>query len=447
MDRSYLIEVYSVGFGFEGSEAIPLHDPVTDQPVATALEPEWIRGRKSAPAAYVRGARPRVEVVFFMNQATGNGSYTLGGTYYVGAVGSGGGVAEQKVELAWNDATRHGPRAGMTEPFVFELAAPLPDAIGRHVIRLSWYLKRTGDPGAQRFALGDTEHVVCTTWRPLVVDEDEELPPWIYTTIVEWTSTWAAGCDDEKAICDAIVQNLWATGLQYGVSGWSVRFMLLAGGGMCGGWYRMFQAMAASQGVFVHRRFMAVEWRSGFLGKPEQEGWCAIVVREGGQNQLAPPGQLAWYHDHDGPFPLDRPVPVAAVPESRYEFWGYPGSHNDGHCINFLEHGGALYLYDPSFGLGPIELDMKLPPRDWQKLGGAALASLKARYLDPHVPYMLGTLHDGDKLFETIIWQKGASHESPGSVPIPVNGLTVKTASIPDQITPDVPGVSFYWGP
>ena len=389
MDRTYMMEVYSIRFCFEGSGAIPLREPATDQPVATDADPEWIRHRKNAPAAYLRGAQPSIEVVFFMNQGMGD-TYTIGGTYWVGADGPDGGVTEQTVDLEWQAS-----QAGMIGPVRFQLAEPLPDAIGRRAMRLSWYFKTSDDPGAQRFALGETEHVICTTWRPLVSDDEEDLPPWIYAPVVEWTSAWAAGCDDAKAICDAIVKNLWSTGLQYGVAGWTVRYMLLAGGGMCGGWNQLFQTMAASQGVFVHKRTMTIFWRDGFLGRPAQQGWCAIVVPDGGQNQLAAEEDPAAYYDWDHRFPIEPQV-GGSVPETaaiRYEFWGFPGAAGDGHCINFLEDGTALYLYDPSFGHGPIELPgMALPPDSGAVLGGAAIQPLKERYLDPHIPYMLGSL-------------------------------------------------------
>ena len=51
-----------------------------------------------------------------------------------------------------------------------------------------------------------------------------------------------------------------------------VREMLIRGGGMCGGWYLMFQQMAHVQGVFVHRRCFLVHWRTLPNG---EESWCA----------------------------------------------------------------------------------------------------------------------------------------------------------------------------
>jgi hypothetical protein len=446
MDRHYSIEVYSVRFDFEGSGAISLRDPRTDAPITTHREPEWIRDERSEPAAYVRGTQPEIEVVFFLVGASG-------GTYLIGAEGPNGGVAEQRVELVWDNAAVHTSRAGMSKPVRFKLARPLPDAIGTIALHLSWYMKPAPGADAQRISMGDSTHALFTTWRPLFVNEDDEHPAWAYTTILAWASTWAAGKNDEKSICDALLQNLYRSGLQYGVAGWDVRFMLLTGGGMCGGWVRLFQALAASQGVLVDRRMMAIDWRTDFLGRKGQEGWCGIVLPSPGQNQAASPDPPAHYHDYpdSAPFPIvtaAHPHPTAA---SRYEFWGYPDYRFDGHYLNFLEFEGQLYLYDPSFGHGPIALDMPMPPMDWQKLGGLALASFKASYLDPYVTFMLGSLYDGDTFYKTVVWGKGSTPEDPTGIPIPVNGLTVKTASIPDVVEDahgqPVDGVTFYWGP
>ena len=63
------------------------------------------------------------------------------------------------------------------------------------------------------------------------------------------------------------------SGLRYGVSERRVRQMLIRGGGMCGGWYLMFQQMAHIHGVFVHRRCFLVHWRTLPNG---EESWCAL---------------------------------------------------------------------------------------------------------------------------------------------------------------------------
>ena len=43
------------------------------------------------------------------------------------------------------------------------------------------------------------------------------LPNWVYRPLMEWTCQWAAGQNDERAICDAIIANIGSSGLQYGI--------------------------------------------------------------------------------------------------------------------------------------------------------------------------------------------------------------------------------------
>jgi len=205
--------------------------------------------------------------------------------------------------------------------------------------------------------------------------------------------------------------------------------MLLAGGGWCGGWYHFFQQLTHCQGVFVHRRCFLVDWRE----QPNGEVlWCAIVVRAAGLNQPRPTHPASEFHDNDTEFPITTPVTLSTRKEERYRFWGQPGDYQNGHCINFLDYRGALYLYDACFRLGPIEIDAVLPPDDYSILGGPQLSSFKARYLDRAVAYMLGTLYNGS-----------AIHRSDRLLGI--NGMTVRTDLIPAVVRGDA-GMTFYWG-
>ena len=101
------------------------------------------------------------------------------------------------------------------------------------------------------------------------------------------------------------------------------------------------------------------------------------------------------FRDHDGPFADVGTAALTVRVERRYRFWGMRGAWYDGHCINFLEHAGRLYLYDACFGAGPFEIDGPLPPDDNSVWGGRQLASFKAQYLDAAVDYMLGSLYNG----------------------------------------------------
>jgi hypothetical protein len=261
------------------------------------------------------------------------------------------------------------------------------------------------------------------------------LHDWVYKPLLEWTCDWAAGQDNEKDICDAIIRNIRSSGLRYGqplrVRG--VRHLLLNRGGMCGDWYRAFQQMAHCQGVLVHCRCFLVDWRQMPRG---EEQWCAIVICKGGINQAQPTHPATVFHDNDTGFPITAPVPLVTHPAQRYRFWGVPGYWADGHCINFLEYRGRLYLYDACFGAGPIEINAPLPrPDPAVAQGGGQLSSFKAEYLDHAVDYMLGSLYNGSAFFRSILPAPGVAG---------ANGMTVRTRNIPDLVQ-CIPGVTFRW--
>ena len=254
---------------------------------------------------------------------------------------------------------------------------------------------------------------------------------------MEWTCQWAAGQNDERAICDAILNNLPSSGLRYGVNAHTIRDLLLNQGGMCGAWYQTFQQMAQCQGVFVYRRRFLVDWRQVAGG---EEHWCAIVVRNGGLNQASPAHPASTFHDHNGAFPIPAgtTVPIATVTEQRYRFWGLPGYWYDGHCINFLVYQGRLYLYDACFGLGSIEIQSPLPPDNLAApQGGAALAPFRAAYLDGAIDFMLGTVRNGAAILRSVFVH-------PHGLPL-ANGMTVRTANIPQTVA-GVDGLTFRWG-
>jgi len=95
----------------------------------------------------------------------------------------------------------------------------------------------------------------------MVPNPPQGLDRWAYQPLMEWTCQWAAGQDDEKDICDAILRSLSSAGLRCGVLARSVREMLLQSGAMCGVWYQAFQQMAHCQGIFLRS-----VWASGTNG-------------------------------------------------------------------------------------------------------------------------------------------------------------------------------------
>jgi hypothetical protein len=343
-------EVQSVHFQFQGSQAIRLVDPTTNQPnplqpITLGVTPEWVRGVRNALAAYVRGTRPDVRAVF-------RGMPADNGTYTVGADGTPFQVEERSVTLAFDPVT------GLSAPQVFRARNGLPNQVGVHAAKLDWYVRFQPVPSHCPPA-GTSTHTVATTWRAFVPPAagEDGLPDWVYAPLMSWTCEWATGQDNELAICDAIIKSLPSSGLRYGVWGVpDVREMLLQQnrGAMCGVWYQAFQQMAHCQGVFVYRRRFLVDLRPMPGG---EEHWCAIVICAGGLNQPAPTHGPADFNDnHSGfPIPAGTTVPLVTVNEPRYRFWCIPPMyHYDGHCINFLVYGGALYLFDACFGLAAI---------------------------------------------------------------------------------------------
>jgi len=417
-------EVHSIHFDFPGGQAIRLLEPVNNAIVGAG--PEWV----SAPphnelVAYVRASRPHIRVVF-------RGTPAANGTYSVGTDGNPIQVEESRVALAFDPAT------GLSNSVDLRMRNRLPNRIGVYQANLNWYVR---SPADSPYCLPSTtsQHRICTTWRAMTLNDGEGLLGWSYKQLMEWTCLWTAGKDDEKDICDAIITNLFRSHLQYGVLAYDVRQMLLLGGGMCGGWYQMFQQMAHCQGVFVHRRRFVVHWRA----MPGNEIlWCAIVIRSGGLNQRHPMQGPSEFHDNDTTFPITAPVTLQTRVERRYRFWGEaiidpPDWYGDGHCINFLEYRGRLYLYDACFRTGPCEIDSPLPPDDHSIWGGVQLSSFKTQYLNTAVDYMLGSLYNGGAdLCKTV---------APGIGRAATNGMTVKTACIPD-VAQGNPGVTFYWG-
>ncbi len=425
--------VHSIAFAYDGAGAVPLRDPADDS--FTGDAPEWTAHGRRDPAAYAGGTRPVVRVVFARSRTAGPHT----GTWRVGARGHHGpGLTPRRVDLHF------GP-GGLSGPHEFRFDAPLPRGAG--AIRPHWHWHATGHGLRSRY-LGTTRHLVYHTWRPplgpaswAVRRERRKAPrgrpdhPWVYLPVMRWTCRWAAGRRTEKAVCDAILRHLGSSRLRYAVAAWNVGDMLRAGGGYCGGWYRMFQAMAAAQGVHVERRSYLVDWRAEAR---RESRWCAIVVRHPGLNRDRPVERASTFHDADV-YPR-KAGPIVRRQDRRYRFWGHPGHAADGHCINLLRHRGRWYLYDASFrrtaaALGAVELP---PPSNLRRVPVERLGAFKRAYLDGAVGHMLGSLLHRGHLYRTE--HPDPCHPLFGGK-LTRNGLTVRTALIP----PRDRDITFYW--
>jgi hypothetical protein len=416
-------DVYSVHFDFPGGQAIKLRDPVTN--LIIGKTPEWVARGRNEIAAFVRATRLEMRVVF-------RSTPSANGTYSVGADGTLFDALERQVTLTFD------PKTGLSNAVIFRAGTDLPDQIGVHSAKLDWHV-RVQPTQAYCPSAGTSTHRLATSWRALATPPAGEagLPNWVYSPLMEWTCQWAAGQNDEKGICDAIIANVGSSGLRYGVYAADVREMLQNQGGMCGVWYQAFQQMAHCQGVFVYRRMFYVDWRRMANG---EEHWCAIVIRKGGLNQVNPTHPASDFHDNDTRFPVPAGtvVPIVNRTERRYRFWGLPlpGVLGDGHCINFLVYNGQLYLYDACFGAGPIQINAPLPVNNTNVTqGGASLAPFKVAYFNRAIDYMLGSVYNGLDFLR--------------SVHIPhllyVNGMTVRTTNIPDNVN-GADGLTFRWG-
>jgi hypothetical protein len=428
--------IHSIGFAHSTSpHAIPLCRPETNGFITS---PEWVKGAPAEPVAYVRGSKPTIRVVFRRMGRRTSGMpvlITIGATCRDGP-----GVKPRIVRLRFN-------AKGLTGPLQFSLDSRLPTTIGELRLRWEWHVLK-GDSGSSFIAR--TDHEILLAWkRPVEAvhwHSHTELAAarpgvlarrWVYTPIMRWVCRWAAGQNDAKAICDAIIANASRSKLKYAVPAWTVRLMLKSGGGYCGGWYRMFQAMAGSQGVRVERRTFLVDWPA--VDTPQLR-WCAIVVENPGINRELPQDPASKFHDANT-HPLAR-CRVRNVHQRRYRFWGSPGKQADGHCINFLLHEGRYYLYDACFFTRAIHLrNFRLPPTSVAKpLPVARLGSFKRDYLDRAVDHMLGSVKAGGNFYRCIVPNPAV----PGFQHHRVhNGLTVRT----ELIATSERGLAFYWRP
>lgn len=424
------LALHSLHFAHPGNDAaVFLRDEKTDQLLGSA--PEWVAGGRSEPAAFVGGAQPTVQAVLAAGaEHPPDGNAQIVARDATGAVA----VGPQRVALRFG-------ADGRSSPVDLQLARPLPT--GADVLSVDWDWSAESESG--RVSLGRSRHEIFVTREQVVpaalwLDGTKVEPPaqhgqpeverWAYRRVVEWTCRWTVGRETDRAVCDAILANLPQSGLRYYMPAWDVRTMLLKGGGMCGGWYLMFQALAGAQGVTVERRSYSVDWR---VEAHDEARWCAIVVRHPGLNRKTPAEAASTFHDTDLAGVADGPV--TEVTEPRYRFWGIPGGVLDGHCINFLQSDGRYYLYDASFMSESVALDdFELPVPDRKtRVSADALGTFRQAYLDRAVAFMLGSMHRNGHLYRTVHQQTGES----------VNGLSVLTSAIGDA----GPGITFYWGP
>lgn len=423
-------QLHSIAFAFPGNPgAIPLRDPKTARFLGDT--PEWNAAGRNVAAAFVRGSRPRLRVRFVRTSSNPR----FAGTMVIGARSRNGpAVAERRVRLRFD-------AKGVSAPVDFALDRPVHDVVGRVAHQFHWYLHAANG----EHSLGTTRHEWLRAWKTPIppaawasLKEPREGPrgqpdvPWVYLPIMQWTCEWGTDSGSERELCDALLDGLPRSGLRYAEPAWNVRDMLLKGGGYCGGFYRMFQALAGAQGVHLERRQLGVDWR---LERGKQARWCAIVVETAGLNRSKPAEAASTFHDVD-----ERPLSRSRVETERmrrYRFWGIPGLVGDGHSLNFLQSGGRWYVYDASFQLRAELLGFKLPPANPRRsLAISHQGNFKEAYLDKAVNFMLGSLDHEGKLYAT----EHPNPQGPGSPSSATrNGLSVKTSLVPGA------RITFFW--
>ncbi|AGC44929.1 hypothetical protein MYSTI_03623 [Myxococcus stipitatus DSM 14675] len=410
------LAIYSLHFdrGDTESRTIPLWNPVTDARLGE--QPEWIRGARSEPVAYVRGSRPSVRVSLLAN-------HFVPPSFELSAFGpSLCPAAAVNTSVRWLgphpvSLERTAGWNTLAEPVHFN--RPLPNHIGVHALELQWFAEWTDADGTPRkLFLGNSHHELFTTGAPMRQGETGAPPRGAYTPLLRWSSRWCAGLESRKDICDALLRGLPETGLRYGVPAWTVRHMLAVGGGMCGGWYQLFQQLANCQGVTLEGRTLHLLPHEN--PRTDEVRWEALVAVAPGLNQVEP-SRLTRLNGRfqDSlryPFAPDEPVELLGRVESRYAFMS---GWDDGHCLNFLEDSGRLYLYDACFLTEAVELDMPLPPADGRPVRLSQESSFRRRYLHPTLPRLMGTLRANGRLWEVDLERNEL-------------GITVGTEQVPE---------------
>ncbi len=402
------IDIGEISFNWgEESSAINLKARVNKADVAVPI-PEYVKGAASEPAAYVRNAAVTIQARFVANSPLNQVT--------VWAEGSLGGLPKKTVDFG----------GATSSPSVdFTALKRLPNKIG--VNKIVWKWKYMGLDGKVR-DMGKTSHVAYTSFAaPLSTP--------VYKELMAWTADWASNLGNEKQITDAIIRKLGRSGMQYGMAAWDTATMLDAGGGMCGGWSQMFADMAATHGVFLHRRCFILQ--NDAVPSPEAK-WLYIVIKAAGLNRSEPATDPWNWGDVDKksayPYPLylgnlSKKDDVNYVTEKRWAF----ASPYDGHCIDFLEYDGKVYLYDPSFGKGPFNNTFTSVPSG--SMTGTALSTFRTNYHDKAIDYLRGVI--AYRSCRTCEPETDPSFE-----------LDVKTKNIPalrDPATPETFEMHYIW--
>jgi len=380
---------------FSGTGLITMYNPCTGAPVP---KPEWdlLAGRND-PAAYSRAVDRQITVRVKFRRL--DPSVTQA---WVAAWGTFGGFPFRSVTFSSDES----------DWVTLTSRDNAPDAIQVHDAVWLWGAKISGAPWAW---ISVTRHRLYTT-------NEAPLTSRVYRELVEWTTEWCQGLpDDDKQIADAIMDGFAATGvIRYGGPGWDTAEILCSGDGMCGGMKEVFYDATATQGVHVARScYILKDADTG----PEYQ-WNSMIIFSLGLGRTEHPWSPQAITEVNDPSCYPCPLYLGTgSPDDcveievrrAYEFYA-PG---DGHCINFLEYGEQIYLYDLSFGTGPW-------PGTWASLPygtkqGAQLHDFRVNYMNTALDYMSGriTYDSGTGLCTTL----GALDVDCDIIPDEIGGL------------------------
>jgi len=291
------------------------------------------------------------------------------------------------------------------DSFDFEADVALSGGCGVEVLPVDFTFSYNDGSGwkAVPGKYGTTHEMFRTAATPRPVDYSGDGSPegYLYAPMVEWSCTWATGAWEVKGVADGCYLHVEDCGLTYMVLAWYTADMFNDGGGMCDGWNDFFDHLLAAQGFESERYFYGLSPNAGI--SPELK-WASIVIKSPGINLTQPAFPTLYnYRCVDFVYPVPRfygnTSPSDDVEYFTSQQWYKFSSPSamDGHCINFLEHGGVIYLYDATFRntLGPYPFAgtfASLPPSG-QFMQGSALASFKSLYYNMAIDYHEGNVY------------------------------------------------------
>jgi hypothetical protein len=184
------------------------------------------------------------------------------------------------------------------------------------------------------------------------------------------------------------------------VLAWYTADMFDDGGGMCDGWNDLFDHLLAVHGFETAKYFYGLSPNAG--SSPELK-WASIVIKAPGMNRTEPVFlNTNNYRCVESVYPIPHYYGDSS-PDDDVDYYSnmrwYKFSsptQMDGHCINFLERGAGIYLYDPTFRntLGPDPMwgtFSSLPPDGYMQ--GSPLSSFKSIYYDKAIDYHQGNVY------------------------------------------------------